>query len=102
MIVDPLCPCPCAFADEGQLWLSDFGLSATAEQVLEESTVSVRMVRSRGKPTGAGQVARVFVRQACIDTVWVAGHRCRLRSRRPRMLHCDALGTRQCQWLICP
>jgi serine/threonine protein kinase len=38
--------------DEGQLWLSDFGLAATAEEVVQESTLSVGMVRSRGKPTG--------------------------------------------------
>lgn len=38
--------------DEGNMWLSDFGLSATAEEVVQESTLSVGMVRSRGKPTG--------------------------------------------------
>jgi serine/threonine protein kinase len=37
---------------EGQLWLSDFGLAASVEEVLQESTLSVGMVRSRGKPTG--------------------------------------------------
>lgn len=38
--------------DDGQVWLSDFGLAATAEEVVQESTLSVGMVRSRGKPTG--------------------------------------------------
>ena len=38
--------------DEGQLWLSDFGLAASVEEVVQESTLSVGMVRSRGKPTG--------------------------------------------------
>jgi serine/threonine protein kinase len=37
---------------EGQLWLADFGLAASVEEVAQESTLSVRMVRSRGKPTG--------------------------------------------------
>jgi serine/threonine protein kinase len=37
---------------EGQLWLADFGLAASVEEVVQESTLSVRMVRSRGKPTG--------------------------------------------------
>lgn len=38
---------------EGQLWLSDFGLAASVDEVIQESTLSVNMVRSRGKPTGA-------------------------------------------------
>jgi serine/threonine protein kinase len=37
---------------EGQLWLADFGLAASVEEIVQESTLSVRMVRSRGKPTG--------------------------------------------------
>lgn len=37
---------------EGQLWLSDFGLAASVDDVLQESTLSLGMVRSRGKPTG--------------------------------------------------
>lgn len=37
---------------EGQLWLSDFGLAAPVEEVVQESTLSIGMVRSRGKPTG--------------------------------------------------
>lgn len=43
--------------DEGQLWLADFGLAATAEEVVQESTLSVGMVRSRGKPTGESYAA---------------------------------------------
>jgi serine/threonine protein kinase len=39
-------------SDEGQLWLSDFGLAAAVDDVIQESTLSVRLVRSRGKPTG--------------------------------------------------
>jgi serine/threonine protein kinase len=41
---------------EGQLWLADFGLAASVEEVVQESTLSVRMVRSRGKPTGEMKV----------------------------------------------
>jgi serine/threonine protein kinase len=40
-------------SDDGQLWLSDFGLAAPAEEVVQQSTLSMGMVRSRGKPTGA-------------------------------------------------
>lgn len=40
--------------DEGRVWLSDFGLASTAADVVQESTLSVGMVRSRGKPTGEG------------------------------------------------
>jgi serine/threonine protein kinase len=38
---------------EGQLWLADFGLAASEQEVVAEGTLSVGMVRSRGKPTGA-------------------------------------------------
>lgn len=43
---------------DGQLWLSDFGLAASVEEVVQESTLSVNMVRSRGKPTGAAAATR--------------------------------------------
>lgn len=43
--------------DEGQLWLADFGLAASAQEVVQESTLSLGMVRSRGKPTGAWREA---------------------------------------------
>jgi hypothetical protein len=45
---------------EGQLWLADFGLAASVEEVVQESTLSVRMVRSRGKPTGEVQCYGFF------------------------------------------
>lgn len=50
--------------DEGQLWVSDFGLAASAEEVVQESTLSVGMVRSRGKPTG-GCLLAVMTPPAC-------------------------------------
>eukprot|EP00879_Flechtneria_rotunda_P011437 GHRR01011947.1.p1 GENE.GHRR01011947.1~~GHRR01011947.1.p1 ORF type:complete len:225 (+),score=70.21 GHRR01011947.1:266-940(+) len=39
-------------SNEGWVWLSDFGLAASVEDVVQESTLSLNMVRSRGKPTG--------------------------------------------------
>eukprot|EP00878_Enallax_costatus_P026993 GHUV01029011.1.p1 GENE.GHUV01029011.1~~GHUV01029011.1.p1 ORF type:complete len:241 (+),score=57.60 GHUV01029011.1:242-964(+) len=52
---------------EGQLWLSDFGLSASVEEVIQEGTLSVNMVRSRGKPTGVTTQQQSTVRS------WLSG-----------------------------
>ncbi|KAF8055592.1 SEC13B [Scenedesmus sp. PABB004] len=48
---------------DGGLWLADFGLAAAADEVVAESTLSARMVRARGKPTGG------FMRRAMAGTL---------------------------------
>ncbi|KAF6258184.1 phosphatase 2C-like domain-containing protein [Scenedesmus sp. NREL 46B-D3] len=48
---------------EGQLWLADFGLAASVEEVVQESTLSVGLLRSRGKPTGG------FLKRAMAGTL---------------------------------